>query len=257
MRFISLAAFLFSLFIASSATAADVRFFDKNGIIIEGEIVEGDFARVVALLDKSRGAIDTVSIYSMGGSVPEAIQIGTLLRDMRLRTVVPKRWHHGRGNVCPGIYRQGNCTCMSSCVLVFAGGIHYEGNVVGVHRSYISREMLSAMRGMNGDVVSRQLVETVSDYLRNMGFPQHAINTMNATRPQDMRMLYDREIREFLSGFVPSFDDRLNAACATRRADGVADTACRREAEKRLRDEVYAREMKKAKRQASLRFKYW
>lgn len=283
MRLIVLLATFFALFFALPAKGANVHPFGGNGIIIEGEIVQGDHARLLALLDRHGSRIDSVSIYSSGGSVFEAIKIGTLIRDLRLRTIAPKSFGF-RGNLCNGISNQKNCTCLSACVLVFAGGIHHSGNVLGVHRSYVGNDFHKYMRGTHGIDASGQLMYTVNDYLKKMSFPQPFIDTMNATRSQHISFLKEGEIHRHLSGYVPPFSEQVMAKCGngdeTRRHLEQLDkkrrsselTAaeqqqhnelflaktrtipqCQQAAEKGLREEVFDRVMKEAKRNDSNR----
>ncbi len=216
MRLISFLAAILAIFFALTASAASVRPNGKNGVIIEGEIAQGDYARLVAVLDKGGGAIDRVSIFSNGGSVFEAMKIGALIRGLRLRTIAPNRFGLG-GNACSGIANQKNCTCLSACVLVFAGGIHHYGNVLGVHRSYVGNDFHKYMRGSHGINANEQLSYTVSDYLKKMGFPQQFVDTMNATRSQDIRYLKEVDIRQFLTGYVPEFNELVSAKCGNGR----------------------------------------
>ena len=226
-------------FCAWLAQAASVRQLGKSGIVIEGPIVEGDHARLLALVRKSRGTIDSVTIYSHGGSVFEAIKIGTLIRDLQLRTTAPTR-NAKRGNVCPGIAQQRHCTCLSACIFVFAGGVHRTGNVLGVHRSYVGQGYPAYSRADHGGDTSDQLAYTTSDYLKRMGFPPAFIERMNATRSQDIAFLKDDEIRRHLSGYAPSFRKKLADRCGKRGA------ACLPAEERKLRREAYARVMREA-----------
>jgi hypothetical protein len=283
MRLITfLAAVLFISF-TLPVNAANVRPFGKTGIIIEGTIIQGDYAKLVALLDKTGSTTDRVSIYSNGGSVFEAIKIGTLIRNLRLRTIAPSGFG-SRGNMCTGIANQNNCTCLSACVLVFAAGIHHYGNVLGMHRSYVSHDFPKGMGVTPGLNTSEQLKYTVSDYLKKMEFPQQFIDTMNATHSKDMTLLKDSEINRYLSGYIPQFSEKVMAKCGNwnesmrrydqlekkRRSSGLSTSEqqqhsalltantrtfpqCQQAAEKSLREEVFNRVMKEARKNASNR----
>lgn len=282
-RLIVLLATFFALFFALPAKAANVHPFGKSSIIIEGEIVQGDHAKLLALLNRSGSSIDSVALYSSGGSVFEAIKIGTLIRELRLRTIAPKSFGF-RGNICTGISNQKNCTCLSACVLVFAGGIHHSGNVLGVHRSYVSNDFYKYMRGTHGINASEQLMYTVNDYLKKMAFPQQFIDTMNATRSQNISFLKEGEIHRHLSGYVPPFGERVVAKCGNwnetqrrheqlekkRISSGLSAAEqqqhsalflaktrtipqCQQAAEKGMRDEVFDRVMKEARTNGSNR----
>ena len=278
MRLTTLFLAILAIFLALPANAASVRPLGKTSIVMEGEIVQGDYAKLVSLLDKSGGNIDSISIYSSGGSVFEAIKIGTLIRDLRLRTIAPKSLGF-RGNVCTGISNQKNCTCLSACVLVFAGGIHHYGNVLGVHRSYVSNDFNKYMRGAHGINASEQLMYTVNDYLKKMGFPPRFIDKMNATHSQNISFLKEGEINRHLSGYVPPFEERIIAKCGNwrdsqrrheqldkkRRSSGLSAAEqhqhnalltaktktfpqCQQAAEKSMREEVFERVMQEARK---------
>jgi len=281
MRLISLFTAILGLIFSLAANAANVYPSGKSGIIIEGEIVQGDYTKLVALLDKSGSNIQSVSIFSSGGSVFEAITIGKLIRELRLRTIAPKSFGF-RGNTCTGIANQKNCTCLSACVLIFAGGIHHYGNVLGVHRSYVGRDFDKYMRGTHGINAADQLMYTVNDYLKQMDFPQQFIDTMNATHSKEISFLKEGEVSRHLSGYVPSYGKRMAAKCGNwsesqrrheqldkkRRANGLSATEqqqysallvaktrtipqCQHAAEKNMRDEVFNRVMKEARKKVA------
>ena len=272
-----------AIFFALPTLAADVRPFGSNGVIIEGLLIEGDHAKLVSLLNRSGASIDRVSIYSNGGSVFEAIKIGTLIRDLRLRTIAPSGYG-SRGNVCHGIASQKNCTCLSACVLVFAGGIHYYGNVLGMHRSYVGHDFPKSVRGDPGINASEQLMYTVSDYLKTMGFPQQFIDTMNDTHSHNMTLLKTGDINRYLSGYAPQFGEKLVEKCrgrgntsqmhdqlerkrkstgltaaeqqqyaALRTTSSRSFSQCQQTAEKNLREEAFDRMMKNTKKNVSQR----
>src|ERR1017187_3382463 len=144
LTFIFAALFIFSPLVASAANIYVSA--NKLWINVEGEIVPGDFSRLVNTLSNTGTSIGTVAIFSKGGGVNEAIKIGNLIRDLRLHTLSAKGFG-AQGNVCGKIFDQSNCTCLSACVLIFAAGVNRYGNVLGVHRSYVSHDILKSMGG--------------------------------------------------------------------------------------------------------------
>ena len=273
----ALAAAVFAMTLAVSAQAASVRMLGAHSIAIEGEIVQGDYARLLALLERSAGSVDAVHLYSHGGSVFEAIKIGTLIRDLKLRTVAPRRSDAGN-NVCTDIDNPRHCTCLSACVLAFAGGIHHTGNVLGVHRSYVSGHYPGTGSDMGEHSAARQLSYTVDDYLQKMGFPAPFIAQMNATRSQQITYLRDTEVRQYLSGYTARFDAQMTAQCgrwqdappagfhsAAERQHYQAQRVtrlrvflqCQQTAERRQRQQVFARVMTEARKNAANRLKFF
>jgi hypothetical protein len=226
----TIAKFLLAVFVISCthySQAADIRILrnndgNMNKVIIEGDIVPGDYERFIQLIDANHegdfyyGQISEVHIYSKGGSVAEAINIGTLIRELRLHTVAPSKPFGAigaSGSVCEGVKEQSNCTCLSACVLVFVGGINRFGNVLGVHRSYINHDVLKTMGGTEGINASTQLMEGVGIYLGRMGVPRTIIDRMNATSSQDISYLPDEEINLYLSGYLPQYSELVIAKC--------------------------------------------
>jgi hypothetical protein len=101
---------------ASLSSAAEIE--RKNGyILLEGEIVEGDLNRLRARLLKYGNL--GVALNSPGGSLGEALKIGSFIRTSGLATHIPK-----------------SATCASACVTIFAGGLirtaHPDSNI-GIH----------------------------------------------------------------------------------------------------------------------------
>ena len=101
---------------ASLSSAAEIE--RKNGyILLEGEIVEGDLNRLRARLLKYGNL--GVSLNSPGGSLGEALKIGSFIRTAGLATHIPK-----------------SAVCASACVTIFAGGLirtaHPDSNI-GIH----------------------------------------------------------------------------------------------------------------------------
>lgn len=212
----------FLLFFALTLTpiasnSADIRAFQKHNAIVEGEIVAGDFDRFVKTIDSPGMEIDNISVYSKGGNVTEAIAIGTLIRELRLHTTAP-RGFGSRGNVCPGIKEQSNCTCLSACVLVFVGGVHRYGNVLGVHRSYVSHDVLKAMSGTEAISASTAVMRRVDSYLNEMAVPRQVIDIMNSTSSQEITFLEDDIISRYLSGYIPQYGEFMLARCGNWKA---------------------------------------
>ena len=195
-----------------TSLSADIRAFQGHKAIIEGEIVAGDFDRFVKTIDALGMEVDDISVYSKGGDVVEAIAIGTLIRELRLHTTVP-RGFGSRGSVCPGIKEQGNCTCLSACVLVFVGGVHRYGNVLGMHRSFVSHDVLKTISGTEAITASTALMHRVYFYLNEMAVPQQVIDIMHSTSSQEITFLEHDIVSRYLSGYIPQYGELLLSRC--------------------------------------------
>jgi hypothetical protein len=101
--------------------------------LIKGEIASGDSEKFVRLLESNHPFLESVHLWSSGGSVAEAIKIGRLVRKVMLTTGTPwveENW----GDYCePGP----TCHCASACALIWAAGIVRSGNKLGLHRPSI------------------------------------------------------------------------------------------------------------------------
>ena len=54
--------------------------------------------------------------------------------------------------------------------------------------------------------------EVASAYLRKMGIPHSIIERMNSTKPRDIQWLGEEDV-ESLSGYIPEYQDWLDAKC--------------------------------------------
>ena len=163
---------------------------------LDGPIVRGDAAKVMAVLKQQRGDRGLVYLDSPGGDVHEAMSIGRLIRESELTVGVGK--------------------CASSCVLVLVGGVQRLLGIedvtgIGLHRLYFSSLSPSA----STDVVTarrRKVVAEVSDYLRSMNVTQQLLEMMEAIPPESIRYLTSKEADNLgLRAPDPVWDERYVA----------------------------------------------
>jgi hypothetical protein len=124
----------------------------------------GKYAKKLALLD------------NIGGSVPEAIKMGRLLREAGFDTLV-----------------QNNAVCQGSCVYLLAAGRDktVRGHV-GIHRPYFA----------NGDSAQANLAGNTSRYspaayFKEMNIPSSLANDMQAIAPSNLRVLTALELASY------------------------------------------------------------
>jgi len=67
-----------------------------RSIVIEGEIMKGDYERFIKEIKQHNGKISKVYIFSPGGNFSEAIKIGRAIRKLELTTVVPSQSEDGQ-----------------------------------------------------------------------------------------------------------------------------------------------------------------
>lgn len=144
---------LLMLVACGGADAADIRMAVSargeplGAIMIEGEIVEGDYAKFANVFIDNFGRNYSVALYSPGGDFVESLKIGRLIHALKLSTEAPN------SDMFPlyTINSPSNRLCASSCFFLFAAGASRYGDIVGIHRPYPSR---SAYRNLDLDHAS-------------------------------------------------------------------------------------------------------
>jgi len=110
----------------------------------------GDFERFMM---ENKGKVSSVVLHSPGGSVRDALELGTFIREKKLETQVPT-----------------NGYCASSCPLVFASGVKRETSTdawIGVHQVYTSSSTVGTIH--DGLAEAQQISATCQQYLIDMG----------------------------------------------------------------------------------------
>lgn len=124
----------------------------------------GKYAKKIALLD------------NIGGSVPEAIKMGRLLREAGFDTIV-----------------QANAVCQGTCVyLLAAGRAKTVRGHVGIHRPYFT----------NGDsalanVAGNGLRNNSAAYFKEMNIPSNLVADVLSIAPQNLRVLTPSELAKY------------------------------------------------------------
>lgn len=131
----------------------------------EGSIDVGAADRFAAEISARGEYVKTVSLNSPGGSVDDALAMSALIREKRLNTIVGTR-----------------AVCVSSCPLVFAGGIAREAEkdaILGVHQVFnAGRDKPSADQAMSA---GQRTTARIARHLDEMGVGNglwiHALET--------------------------------------------------------------------------------
>jgi hypothetical protein len=165
-------------------------------IAIRGEITDVTVDQLNLLIDKSRQQAQAenssfnllqAELDSPGGGVDSAMTIGRILR------------REGTGVVV-----NDGARCLSSCVLVLAGGVsrEVEGSV-GIHRPYL----LVPSGEVSADAVKQtyqRMLQELHVYLREMNIVDGLVDAMLRTNPENMRLLSRDELRYYaLEGTDP------------------------------------------------------
>jgi hypothetical protein len=167
------------LLTASVADAAEVYLtnepLDEVVIHVDGRIVDGDAARVIAAIDQVLNVTDAVhgivQLESVGGVVQEALAIGYEIHRRHLPTLVHRE-------------------CLSACAFAFMGGIvpfvrPYAR--VGFHSSYAC--VVSPEPFYCSHERSETSNQWITSYLRTIGLSEAAIEWMLSADPDHMNYL--------------------------------------------------------------------
>jgi len=171
-------------------------------VFLSGEITPADVASatvMVGLLESGKQKIagNTVWLSSNGGDIDAGMELGRLLRDRGIYTLVGK-----------------NDQCMSACVFAFMGGERrkVEGRL-GVHRPWFP----VANDFPDRQARFRSLQKTLKGYIEEMDFPDSLYEAVMAVPPESMNILAPAELKRFyLEGISPSSEDVADAAAARR-----------------------------------------
>ena len=239
-RFLKLCLTLLALltFSLSIGRAADLKigYYNKTATItMVGPIVRGDYDRfrqTVGKIADEGGIVTHLYIFSPGGLVNEALNIGRLAGKLALTTVAPtydpavpeKRQCSFREHTSPTKFvdhkwrydafkRSGNpaCNCASACFLIWAAGAERQGNYLGIHRTFFRPQSFKE----DSFAVAREryvkLRKSVTSYLTEMNIPNLVINTMFSVASNEIEPLAPQFVR-ILQGGV-ELEEYLRAHC--------------------------------------------
>lgn len=185
------------------------------GVIIEGEITRGD-ARKLLEIYKYYGNVAAEKVYlrSLGGDVEEAMELGRLIRRLRLSTEVPIQFEGKEPLTLVHPANHDNFACASACFLAFAGGIERSGNALALHRPYLSKETAANISDAIHETAQKQVIAEVRNYLQQMEVDRFFIEKMLWTNSQDAYPTTVADVLDHhLSGTVPSIEEIVLAKC--------------------------------------------
>ena len=177
---------LFLSALAAQVKAAEIRLSKAAALatlILEGEIVAGDYAKIKLFLndncsdDLSVPCFRSIYLASPGGNVTEAMKIGTLVRNLRLTTLVPENspsivLKAEQGNLKDP---RANYMCASACFFIAVAGIDREVSpynpILGIHRPFIADSELAALNANQVIESSTRFRTIVESYLKEMNVP--------------------------------------------------------------------------------------
>jgi hypothetical protein len=167
-----------------AATFEPIRSSEVMGILIDGEIRDGDDARLQASIANARRRfpdhrLRAIGLSSPGGQVAAARAMAGQIRELGLVTVVPE-----------------SRTCASACVLLFAAGsikIASTGSRIGVHGVSIAGHQ---------NVTALAITTDMAKLYADFGVPASVIGRMVVTEPHEMQWLSGNDVMMFPRGVV-------------------------------------------------------
>lgn len=205
---------LTALFFCSPALGAEISYIDYNpvtkeklpggpGILLfSGEIVPGDYGRLLAKIADTQDAFFTTSeivLASDGGDVPEAIKIAKLVKSIYATAVV-----------APGTGR-----CVSACFLIYAAANERQSDnerLIGIHRPYIVDQQLASMSPLEAERAQTKVLRQARDFLEANNVPEYLIEEMFRRSSKDVYWLSADDL-ERLGFQSPWFNQYLVAKC--------------------------------------------
>jgi hypothetical protein len=200
------------------ADAAEVTCFNRppnskscREALFRGEIVKGDYKKVVSLYAINHPHLYRFALQSAGGDLEEAMKIGRLFRRYLISAEAP----FGRGDsaalrsageakeVCQGP----SCVCASACALIWYGATTRSGTV-GLHRPHFTGTGFAQLTPADAEAAYKPLLANLTRYLEEMEAPKSSIEAMIATSSAEVRWIENVNLEN-----SPSFAEWIQAAC--------------------------------------------
>jgi len=251
-----LAAMLALLAFVPSAHALENPKVFRGILILEGQIVPRDYDKLRSFLS-DRATFDKIShgvfLASPGGNVAEAMNIGRLIRSLRLSTEAPPGGADLRrlgGNaIAPDDLRDfRNYGCASACFLVFVSGIYRNENGagrLGVHRPFRAGSGSKTPAAGDDPIVDGAVRAAIKNYLSEMDAPPKYADLMFAVPSARVRWITQHELDTDLDGLIPELKDAVARQCGASVEAAAAQqphdlASCQMDAQWRLRSELPA-----------------
>lgn len=139
-------------------------------LTFKGEIVRGDARKLAQVLIDNGPSISLINLNSPGGNVAEAIEIGEMIKALRIDTTVQK-----------------NAKCASACFFMWMNGSMRKAGwvgsrsfgTVGLHRPYFH-----TLQNSNASLSAQNsLMARVSNYLDSKVIPRRFAKLLNSRPP--------------------------------------------------------------------------
>lgn len=145
---------------------------EDDNVVVQGRLVPGDARQFLDRTKHMKSA--TVLLQSEGGSLSAGITIGNAIRQRGFDTsVFPGHW------------------CASACALAWLGGVKrfmWRDTQIGFHAAFTSDGRFRIESEIGNTLVT--------NYVKQLGLSQSAIQYITSTPPKEMKWLNARDARE-------------------------------------------------------------
>jgi hypothetical protein len=174
-------------------------------IIIRGEIVRGDYEKLINVVKKDGNIPENIFLNSRGGDVIEAMKIGRFARKALLVTGDIRR----KEDYQSGVY------CHSACMFIYlaCAGKKPDFDVsYGIHRPHFDKSYFSGLSAREAELKYKDMENSVRKYLEEMNVPQLFIDRIFSI-PSDRLEVLDVEQLFAISGDSPAYGEWILAKC--------------------------------------------
>lgn len=227
------------LFYNQTTFGANVRTileYEKDHYIeIEGEIIEGDFQKIINLSRTfiKKGWPIKILINSKGGNAVESMKIGRFVKDAFIEVKI-------KGNLIKVNSNTPIRYCYSSCVLIFIAAPvrDHEGDnefftpegsslmiktskgveqkivpVIGIHRPYFDKASYAKLSATQAKQNYGYLEKVTRQYLQDMGAPVSFIDRMFLSSSNEVEVIKKEEFLKYFGYKEPYLEEWLLSKC--------------------------------------------
>jgi len=199
----------------------------RGVLIIEGKIEPGDYITVrnfVSDASNFNKMSGEVFLASQGGNVFEALEIGYLIRHLRLSTDAPSRpppttRSSGSEIIHPlDLANPRHYQCTSACFLLYVAGIYREfiwAGRLGIHHPQIEHKPVGAT-DKDLSIAMADMRNKLEKYFEEMNVPNKYLDLMYSVPANEVRWITQREFNADLKGYIPELRALLDAKCNSR-----------------------------------------
>lgn len=184
-------------------------------IVMEGEIMKGDYERFIKKIEQHNGKIGKVYIFSPGGNFSEAIEIGRAIRRLELTTVIPEsEYGHPQCNPLANSPEHYNCICAGSCFFIFIGGVSRAGTYMEVYSPSFDKNEFGRLSGEDARNKFIALQKAARQYMQEMAVPEYLQDKILCTQPERAIKVDYETVEKYFHGDIPCRHELFHAKCA-------------------------------------------